>query len=131
VRWQGTFLPDPPNVTEARHAAVAALRRAGVGGTVLDTSEIIVGELVANAVRHARTELTAVVDVSGDMVRLEVIDLDSRPPALLAADEDSTSGRGLQIVAALATRWGWEAASTEEGIAGKKVWAEVDARQAG
>jgi hypothetical protein len=127
VRWQGSYLPDPPNVTQARHAAVAAMRGAGVDGAALDASEIIVGELVANAVRHARTELTAVVEVNEGTVRVAVIDLDTRPPALLASDEDSTSGRGLQIVAALATRWGWEATETEEGIPGKKVWAEVDA----
>jgi len=114
-------------VTKARHAAVAALRDAGVGGLALDSSELIVGELIANAVRHARTELTAVIDVSDVTVRVEVIDLDSRPPALLAADDASTSGRGLQIVDALASRWGWEATETDEGIPGKKVWAEVDA----
>ncbi len=107
---------------------VAALRGAGVGGTALDSSELIAGELIANAVRHARTELTAVVDVSRETVHLEVIDFDSRPPILVASDDASTSGRGLQIVAALATRWGWEATETDEGIPGKKVWAEVDAR---
>jgi hypothetical protein len=113
-------------VTTARHAAVAAMRRAGVAGESLDASEIILGELISNAVRHARTEFTAVVVVHDGTARLEVIDLDTRPPALLAADEESTSGRGLQIVAALSTRWGWEASETPDGIAGKTVWAEVD-----
>ena len=126
MQWQGTFAPELSNVTKARHAAVAALTHAGVTGGVLDASEIIIGELISNAVRHARTDLTAAVDVHAGAVHIEVVDLDTRPPALLAWDEESTSGRGLQIVAALATRWGWEATETPEGVTGKRVWAEVD-----
>jgi anti-sigma regulatory factor (Ser/Thr protein kinase) len=126
VRWEGTFPPEASNVTVVRPSAVAALTGAGVAGDALDTSELIVGELVSNAVRHARTDVTVAVDVHDGVVRVEVVDLDTRPPALLAADEGSTSGRGLLIVAALATTWGWEAIETPEGVGGKKVWAEVD-----
>ena len=62
-------------------------------------------------------------EVEGSTLRVEVLDYDTRPPALQLLDGDSTSGRGLHIVADVAERWGWSA--VEGDRTGKVVWAEL------
>ena len=81
---------------------------------------LVVTELVANAVRHAGTDITVRLSRLGDGVRVEVADGSTRPlrPRLVTlADE---GGRGLLLVDALSTRYGVEAER-----AGKLVWAEL------
>jgi len=53
MRWEWAHLPDERHCAEARRSSVAALRKAGMGDEVLDAVETVVGELTANAVRHA------------------------------------------------------------------------------
>ncbi len=63
------------------------------------------------------------INADADRLRVEVFDGDTLPPVLLAADNDATSGRGMQIIAAAADRWGYES-DERDGINGKTVWAE-------
>ncbi len=84
----------------------------------------MLGELAANAVRHARTPFTVSVAVEGGVLYLDVFDGDQRPPALRSLDVESTGGRGLHIVAGIAVDWGWEPADVD-GAPGKRVWAEL------
>ena len=98
---------------------------AGVDGALL-----CIGELAANAVLHGRGPFRVRVSEVDDRVRVEV--LDRRPGdvpiavpvggAAGAIVVNSTTGRGLQLVAAVATRWGVSTTSSE-----KSVWAEVAA----
>jgi anti-sigma regulatory factor (Ser/Thr protein kinase) len=89
----------------------------------------IVAELAANAVTHGRVpgrdlELRVVL-TAGQAIRIEVSDArdERRPLASLAAPEpDAEAGRGLLVVAALASRWG---VADREGP-GKTVWAVLD-----
>jgi anti-sigma regulatory factor (Ser/Thr protein kinase) len=101
------------------------LGEAGINGHLPDDVELVVSELVANAVRHAATDLTVSFDITDERVRVEVFDGDTRPPELLAAGPDARSGRGLVIVASVAATWGYEAAE-RESIRGKTVWAEFE-----
>jgi hypothetical protein len=50
-----------------------------------------------------------------------VTDCNSKPPVLGAADQDAESGRGLQVVQALAATWGWMLI----GATSKAVWAAL------
>jgi hypothetical protein len=50
-----------------------------------------------------------------------VTDRSPLPPVLGAADADAESGRGLQVVAAIAAAWGW----TMLGACSKAVWAAL------
>jgi hypothetical protein len=83
---------------------------------------LVTGELVANAVTHAGTMLNVRIRTRvGGAVRVEVTDRDGRPPLLFAPGRSDETHWGLVVVAALASRWGYEPLPT-----GKVVWAEVD-----
>ncbi len=92
-----------------------------VGLDVLDVIVLLTSEVVTNAVLHARTEARLTVVVSYGSVRVEVIDGEPREPVPRVAAVDDTSGRGLQLVDALSSRWGVESLAD-----GKRVWFEVD-----
>ncbi|WP_257142031.1 ATP-binding protein [Streptomyces sp. sk226] len=90
---------------------------------VQDAAELVVSELVANAVLHARRDSVRVtVSRLGEKsVRVAVVDLSKCMPAARTAGDDQESGRGLDIVEALSGgRWG-----TEPLPWGKSVWAEL------
>jgi anti-sigma regulatory factor (Ser/Thr protein kinase) len=85
----------------------------GSGHPCGDVAVLLVSELFTNSVRHSRSgapqaTATVTVTVGGGVVRVEVADR-SGPgaPRLRLADGDAEGGRGLRLVAALATRWGW------------------------
>lgn len=125
MRWRAAFAPDAGNVGRARASASQALEDTELGALAVGDVLLVLGELTGNAVRHARTEFTASVIVSGRIVRVEVFDRNTRAPSLLGLDEESTSGRGLHLVAAIAIGWGWHAARDDAGVPGKLVWAEL------
>jgi two-component sensor histidine kinase len=80
----------------------------------------MVGELVANAVRHARTRSVEVRLVRSGTLVCEVEDDDQRLPTLLSAGPGDEFGRGLRVVSALAREWG-----TSRTGSGKTVWFEL------
>ncbi|MFB7371191.1 ATP-binding protein [Streptomyces sp. NPDC056222] len=100
--------------------------------TTNDTVTLLAAELTANAVRHGhvpgrdfRLRLTvgADPDTSSTSIRIEVTDTRTeRTPALAAPTPDAEAGRGLLLVAALATRWG---ITPRIAAPGKTVWAEI------
>ncbi|MFJ9075503.1 ATP-binding protein [Streptomyces sp. NPDC102278] len=101
-----------------------------VGADSAETAELLLSELVTNAVRDARAPHGRDIGVRlaryGDVVRVEVSD--AGPAVVLvprAAGESDERGRGLAIVAALAVRWGQ--CPRAHGI-GKAVWAEIPVR---
>lgn len=124
--WEGTFPPDLDASRRARDGVEGLLRAADVPERAVAAVLLVVSELVANAIRHAGTDFTVTADLDGDVVRIQVLDQDSRPPALLGFDTESTSGRGLQMVAGLSRDWGWQTAESDGGVSGKVVWAEVE-----
>ena len=81
---------------------------------------LVVTELVANAVRHAGTDITVRLSRLGDGVRVEVTDGSTRPLRPRSATMADEGGRGLLLVDALSSRYGVEAERT-----GKLVWAEL------
>ena len=90
-----------------------------VSGDVCDDAALVVTELVANVVDHAGTSCRLRVDADGPELRIEVRDFHpSPPPQPGPVDLSAVRGRGLQVVAALSTRWG-----VTEFVDGKCVWA--------
>jgi hypothetical protein len=101
----------------ARHFAVDAIRRLGAADLADDVA-LVVTELAANAIVHARTGFTVSLQASPDVLRISVRDTSPLPAAagLLPAPL-----HGLGAVHALASRWGVEPL----GHSGKSVWVEL------
>jgi anti-sigma regulatory factor (Ser/Thr protein kinase) len=122
-------LPVPVDLP-ARATSPAAARRllhdaleSELAPQVLDDLDIMVTELVTNAVLNARTPCEVVVTVMGpDRLRVAVHDFDPSPPMPNPVDPMSSGGRGLHIIEALAADWGTDAHPTD----GKVVWFEVE-----
>lgn len=108
----------PASITSARLAR-ELVRNAldGFEAPLVEIAELLVSELVTNAVSHAQSAPVMRIDVSGDAVRVAVQDASREPVEVRDASQDSPSGRGLLLVDTLAASWGW--APTPEG---KRVW---------
>lgn len=114
---------EPISAARARQLVTDALRRSRCEA-LADVAELLVSELVTNAILHARTDVTVRVDVDTARLRVEVRDETLVEPQLRRYREDATTGRGMFLVETLASRWGSQA---HQG--GKAVWFELD-RQA-
>lgn len=113
----------PASVTAARHQAMNAIAGwdAELDTEVVHTTELVISELVGNAVQHADVDRVSLgVQLAEDILRVEVCDDSSTLPRPALPDARSESGRGLFIVAALANRCGAEPTPT-----GKRCWAEI------
>jgi anti-sigma regulatory factor (Ser/Thr protein kinase) len=113
---------QPDEVPRVRRAVRNWLRSAGNRSDWF-TAELLVTELVTNALLHALPPLEVCVRALGTAgVRIAVFDAArDRLPSRDDSPLDADNGRGLEIIAALASRWGTESASS-----GKLVWAELD-----
>ena len=120
-RWILPAVPAAPDrVPYVRRQAVAVLELWGLPD-LLWVVELMLTELVANAVRHAGTPFTVVMSWNGRGLRCEVTDADPRPPRpQLVPDPEGTGGRGLLLVDRLAGSWGADLRRQ-----GKTIWFEV------
>ena len=87
-----------------------------------DDAALVASELATNAVLHGDGIVRVAVDPVHEGVRLEVEDRTRVPPVLALATSDAMTGRGLRLVAAMASRWGVD--PSDGG--GKVVWAELE-----
>ncbi|WP_055626796.1 SpoIIE family protein phosphatase [Streptomyces hirsutus] len=113
------FPPEPKSVAEARRFVRATLDEAAP--ETLDTAQLLVSELVTNAVLHARTEIevTARAGDGGVLVRVS----DRRPERGLVpygSPAYTGTGQGLALVERLASRYGVD---TVDAV--KTVWFEL------
>jgi anti-sigma regulatory factor (Ser/Thr protein kinase) len=92
-----------------------------------DDVELVVSELVTNALLHARGEGRRAARIRLEVLRdqdslvCRVTDGSLAPPAQEAAGDTAENGRGLLLVDILAAQWGWFS-----GPEGKAVWARFD-----
>ncbi|MEJ8281387.1 ATP-binding SpoIIE family protein phosphatase [Pseudonocardia spirodelae] len=113
-------VPHPGVGREARRATRTALTGWGLDGPVVADAVLVVEELVANVVDHARTAFRLVLRRGPGTVRIEVDDDGAGRPRLRPVDPRAVRGRGLQLVDAVARSWGCDARGS-----GKRVWAEL------
>ena len=96
----------------ARAARAFVSEVLGPGHPCGDDAELLVSEIFGNSVRHSGSgapaeTVSVAVRVGDDMVRVEVTDRAwAGTPELRPAGRDAEGDRGLQLVAALAVRWG-------------------------
>jgi len=89
---------------------------------LVDDARLLVSELVSNAVVHAAGSESFELEIvrhRGD-VWVGLTDGCATTPIARELRPDTTSGRGVQIMQQLATRWG-----TEQRRGGKRVWFEL------
>ncbi|MGW7021077.1 SpoIIE family protein phosphatase [Streptomyces decoyicus] len=108
---------DPAVVGSARALAGQQLSEWGLD-ELLFTTELIVSELVTNAIRHGTGPITLRL-IRQDALICEVSDASSTSPRLRHARTTDEGGRGLFIVAQLTRRWG-----TRYTPIGKIIWTE-------
>ncbi len=124
----------PGSAKVARDFATSVLYAWGLGDLLPDVN-VVISELVTNAVRHGlrgiladpapppRTDAMAPIRLcmlrQGPRLRCEVVDPSEVMPVRLDPDDDAEVGRGLCLVAALSREWG----ATLLAGGGKCVWA--------
>lgn len=118
TQWESGPPPSALSFVRGRLTVMAA--EWGLTEEDVEPAQLVVTELLSNAVDHARAPVQLVVDFLGETVRVEVHDAADAPPHLQPHDPLRGRGRGLQMVEALSARWGWT-----DSPGGKVVWAEV------
>jgi hypothetical protein len=125
------YAPQLEAVRQARGFVRTQLEAIGLEACA-DDAGLMVSELAANAVLHARTAFSIHLrpTLEGG-VRVEVHDSSPLPPVLTASSTHAMSGRGLDLVATMATRWGSHPLPAPPGPGtagrgGKLVWFEVE-----
>ncbi|MEJ8640986.1 ATP-binding SpoIIE family protein phosphatase [Streptomyces sp. MS1.HAVA.3] len=113
--WQ--LEADPAIVGDARHLALDQLTAWDLDELSFST-ELIVSELVTNAIRHAGGPVRLRL-IRADTLTCEVSDSSNTQPRMRRARNSEEGGRGLYIVAQLSHRWG-----SRYTVAGKTVWSE-------
>jgi serine phosphatase RsbU (regulator of sigma subunit)/anti-sigma regulatory factor (Ser/Thr protein kinase) len=109
--------PHPLTAGQARRLTRRVLRRWGLDD-LLDSTELMVSEIVTNAVRYASRPISLRL-LRTDVLRCEVTDDSPQVPRMRQAAPGDEGGRGLFLVDRLAQRWGATRLST-----GKVVWFE-------
>jgi len=117
VSWD---LPSEPAIVgKARSMAARQLAEWGLEELVL-TTELMVSELVTNAIRHGAGPIRLRL-IRHSVLICEVADASSTSPRLRHPRTTDEGGRGLFLVAQLSRRWG-----TRYTEGGKLIWAEQD-----
>ncbi|MGW1983790.1 SpoIIE family protein phosphatase [Streptomyces collinus] len=126
ARAAASFEPVGRSVATARSFVRDTLQGWGFAD-VVDDAVVLTSELVTNAVVHAGTHAEVLCLRTEDGVRVEVSDryperevpVQGSPAAMGSPDREG--GRGLQLCAALAARWGVDYTPTH-----KNVWFQLD-----
>ncbi|MFF3747706.1 SpoIIE family protein phosphatase [Streptomyces kronopolitis] len=111
--------PDPAVVATARADAARQLSLWDMADETVFTVELILSELITNAIRYS-TGAVGVRLLRHDCLTCEVSDSSSTSPHMRYAAESDEGGRGLFMIAQLASRWG-----TRYNPRGKVIWAEL------
>ncbi|MER6344611.1 SpoIIE family protein phosphatase [Streptomyces sp. NPDC001595] len=125
ARAAASFEPLGRSVASARSFVRDTLQGWGYAD-IVDDAVVLTSELVTNAVVHAGTAADVLCLRTDDSVRIEVSDrypereVPVQSAAVTMGGPDREGGRGLQLCAALAGRWGVDYTPTH-----KNVWFEL------
>ncbi len=126
ARAAASFDPVSRSVATARSFVRDTLQGWGFAD-IVDDAVVLTSELVTNAVVHAGTSADVLCLRTEDGARIEVADrypereIPLQGNHINMGNPDREGGRGLQLCAAMASRWGVEYTSTH-----KQVWFQLD-----
>ncbi|MEV4283196.1 ATP-binding protein [Actinoplanes xinjiangensis] len=123
--WQPADPGDPTNSTQGRSWArrtLAEVLTTPPRRDLYDDMDLILTELLSNAVRHGGGLRQAALSNTGKHLRLAASDNDPRTPTLRPTQTNRANGRGMHLIQAIAERWGVRRQHTETG---KSVWADL------
>ncbi|MEV6399711.1 SpoIIE family protein phosphatase [Streptomyces sp. NPDC051907] len=109
---------NPEVVGRARAAAAAQVVEWGLDDLAFST-ELVVSELVTNAIRYAPTGPIQMRLIRDQTLICEVSDTGHTSPRMRHAGSDDEGGRGLFLIAQMSQQWGTRYTPT-----GKTIWAE-------
>ena len=109
--------PEPRSAALARDFVGDELRQHNLPYLVLDV-QLVVSELVTNAVRHAHTNIDVMLEEQPFCVVLTVHDRARAAPVMRMPSTDENGGRGLMIVRGASLGWGVDL----DPQGGKSVW---------
>jgi anti-sigma regulatory factor (Ser/Thr protein kinase) len=122
--------PELRSVGIGRSFTRMMLRQWGLAG-LCDQAELVVSELVTNAIQHGLLSARRTIEeypvslrllAQAPFVTFMVTDPGSKLPIHEPGEELAESGRGLRVVESCSRRWGWQ--PLEAG--GKVVWAQLE-----
>ena len=116
------FPPRPDSVREARTMIRECLARHGREDLV-ETAELLVSEIVTNALVHAGTTIEVAFSFVGGGLRVEVTDGSPHEPARRGYGPSAGTGRGLMLLEDMVDAWG----VTPRDL-GKTVWFQITSR---
>lgn len=123
VSTEHTFAGGSTTPAAARRFAttsLAALVPGGPSDSLCDDVELVVSELVTNAVRSGSPTVVVEISIENGRVAVRVTDEGEGWPEERSAGIHDTGGRGLALVSALSASWGVRMVET-----GKVVWSEI------
>jgi hypothetical protein len=119
---QWASLPPPGTIAGVRTRVAGELADGGLHGDHADAVLLVVTELLSNAVEHGRAPVRIQVTAASATVHIEVHDAGPGTPQTQPLWAHRLRGRGLLVVEALSSGWGWTGDPT-----GTIVWADIPA----
>lgn len=117
--------PEPASPGKARTFVRDLMVEWGLEGEVVEDAELLVSELVTNAIIHARTGATVEVSRYDGAVEFAVSDESVRPVQLRRPSVEAVTGRGIYFLDRLAPDWEVEPTSNGKRV---RFSLPVDAR---
>jgi GAF domain-containing protein/serine phosphatase RsbU (regulator of sigma subunit)/anti-sigma regulatory factor (Ser/Thr protein kinase) len=114
--------PELSSASEARRFLTETVGSWGLHPDAAHDAALVLTELVTNAVLHTRSPVRLVARRLPGTLRVEVHDGSHVLPTRRSHDVEASTGRGLELVDSVSSRWGVHATD-----AGKAVWFEVRA----
>ena len=113
---------DAAAAAQARQYARAWGAQFGVDGPIVADLELVVDELISNAVLHASPPYELQLFHRNGMIRGQVRDGSNVAP-IIRSDPDDWGGFGLHVVSNITTRWGSRPLQV-----GREIWFEIRLR---
>ncbi len=116
-------IPANVHAAASARAVVDALMPAWDLADLLDDAKLVASELITNAYRHAPGTDSFELELAhrSHGVRISLADGSSIQPIIAELSDYAANGRGMTIVAAVASAWG-----AEDTESGKRVWVDLN-----